>query len=229
VRDLLGGINVGSVREVNGRRVQAIALTWGLIPFGPPYSFASLETARELLGMDARRVSFVAVKVRPGVASEEVAAWLRERLPYRRVLTTAEFRAETVEFIMTTAALGVTFGSAAALGLLVGLVIVALTMFSAVVDRTREYGTLKALGATNGDLAALLAAQSVFVALTGTLVGAALAASMIRGMRSGLLAVFLPPQVVVAMPAVMLAMCALASLLALVRLRRLEPGMVFRG
>jgi putative ABC transport system permease protein len=229
VRDLLGGINLGSVREVNGHRVHTVALTWGLIPFGPPYAFASLETARELLRMDARRVSFVIVKVRAGGAPEDVASRLRERLPLHRVLTADAFRAETVDFIMTTAALGATFGTAAGLGILVGLVVVALTMFSAVVDRSREYGTLKALGATNGDLAALLAAQSLFVAVTGTLVGEALAVGMVAGMRSGLLAVFLPPAVLAAMPAAMLAICLAGSLLALARLRRLEPAVVFRG
>ena len=47
-RQDLGGINLGSVRELNGRRVKVGGFTWGLQPFGPPYAFAELETARRL-------------------------------------------------------------------------------------------------------------------------------------------------------------------------------------
>src|SRR6185295_9680357 len=40
VRDTLGGLNLGSVREVNGRNIQVGGFTWGLLPFAPAYAFA---------------------------------------------------------------------------------------------------------------------------------------------------------------------------------------------
>src|SRR5207245_826787 len=48
-REILGDLNLGSVREVSGHRAQAVGFTSGLLPFGPSYAFASFETARELL------------------------------------------------------------------------------------------------------------------------------------------------------------------------------------
>lgn len=45
-RETLGGLNLGSVREVNGRKITVGGFTWGLIPFGPSYAFADYELAR---------------------------------------------------------------------------------------------------------------------------------------------------------------------------------------
>src|SRR5207248_3724153 len=60
-RERIGGLNLGSVRELNNHRVHVVGFTWGLIPFGPPYSFASFQLARELLKVEEHRVSFVMV------------------------------------------------------------------------------------------------------------------------------------------------------------------------
>jgi hypothetical protein len=37
-REKLGGLNLGTVREVNGRRIKVVGFTWGLVPFGPASS-----------------------------------------------------------------------------------------------------------------------------------------------------------------------------------------------
>ena len=46
-RKTFGGLNIGSVREVNGHRVVVSGFTYGLLPFGAPYTFASVDTARQ--------------------------------------------------------------------------------------------------------------------------------------------------------------------------------------
>ncbi|MBL9038323.1 MAG: hypothetical protein JNG84_07415, partial [Archangium sp.] len=45
-REKLGGLNLGSVRELSGHKVQAVGFTWGLLPFAPAYAFAEQELAR---------------------------------------------------------------------------------------------------------------------------------------------------------------------------------------
>ena len=40
-REKYGAMNLGSIREINGHRVRAGGFTWGLVPFGPAYSFGS--------------------------------------------------------------------------------------------------------------------------------------------------------------------------------------------
>ena len=114
------------------------------------------------------------------------------------------------------------------MGLMVGLITVALSMFSSVVDNMRQFGTLKAMGATSGDLARLLFVQAVVYGLLGSLIGLGTVASMVQGMRNPQLTPILPPVAFAITAATMVGVCILASVLALLRLRKLEPAMVFR-
>jgi len=228
MRDTLGGLNLGSVREVGGRNVQVGGFTWGLVPFGPSYAFAEYDLARLLLHVDSDRAHFILVGVRKGVAPEEVRDRLRARFPDVKVMTNKEFAASTTHYVLVRTAIGVTLGTSTVFGLVIGFVIVALTTFSAVVDNIREFGTLKAIGATNWDLAKLLLAQSVAYALLGSLIGLAVVTRISDAIRSPKFAIVLPPALAGATVLAMVILCTLASSFALIRLRKLEPAMVFR-
>lgn len=227
-RDKLGGMNLGSVRELNGRKVRTGGFTWGLVPFGPALSFADFDLARLLLHTEPHRVSFVIVGVAAGQDPKAIAADLAARVPEARVMTAPELRRSTILYVLTRTPIGLTFGTATLFGLIVGFVIVALTMFSAVIDNLREFGTLKAIGATNGDLTVLLLVQSVAYAVIGSLLGLTVVSLIASAIRSPQLAMNLSPELFGATFVAMLGMCVLASSLSLFRLRKLEPAMVFR-
>jgi putative ABC transport system permease protein len=228
VRDTLGGLNVGSVREVGGRLVHVGAFTWGLLPFGPSYAFAEYDFARLMLHVDSDRTHFILVGVKPGASVANVKEQIQRSHPEVLVLTRAEFEKSTLHYILVRTAIGVTLGTSAAFGLIIGFVIVALTMFSAVVDNIREFGTLKAIGATTWDLAKLLFAQAIAFALLGTLVGLALVTNIASAIRSPTFAMVITPELALGTAAVMVILCLAASSFALIRLRKLEPAMVFR-
>ncbi len=228
-RETLGGLNVGSVREVNGRRITAGAFTWGLIPFGPSYAFADYELARELTRLPRDQANFALVKLKPGEDPVRVKTEILSRINKdTQVLTKAEFEGIIVKNILTKTAIGITFGTSTVFGLVVGFVIVSLSMFSAVVDNIREFGTLKAIGATTFDLAILLFVQSVLYGVLGSAIGLFLVSRMALGIRSAKLALNLPPQLTFGTVVVMVTMCVMASSLALLRIRKVEPAMVFR-
>jgi putative ABC transport system permease protein len=226
-RDRFGGLNLGSVREVGGLQVWVAGFTWGLQPFGPAYTFGEIDLVRDLTGVASDQLSFVLVTLEPGADPAAVAAELRRRTPGAEVISQAAFHDRIVGSLLREQ-LGITFGTTTAFALLIGFIIVALSMFSAVIDNLREFGTLKAIGMTNLDLTRMLIVQSVAYALLGSLVGLGLVAFMADGIRSANLAVIVPAPLIVATPAVMTLLCVLASVLALRRVRKLEPGMVFR-
>lgn len=228
MRDTLGGLNLGSVREVNGRNVQVGGFTWGLLPFGPSYAFAEYDLARMLLRVDSDRTHFVLVGVEKGADVAAVRERLRARFPEVKVMTGQEFGRSTVRYVLGRTAIGVTLGTSTIFGLIIGFVIVSLTTFSAVVDNIREFGTLKAIGATTWDLAKLLFAQSVAYALLGSLIGLTLVTRIADVVRSPKFAIIIPPALALGTTIAMIALCTLASSFALVRLRKLEPAMVFR-
>jgi putative ABC transport system permease protein len=227
-RDQLGGINLGSVREVNGYKTRVGGFTWGLLPFAPSYAFADFEYAKTITHTDNDRLNYVLIGVQPGQDVRSIQAELQRRIPEAEVVTKSELRTRTVRYVLLRTAIGVTLGSSAAFGLLVGFVIVSLTMFSGVVDNLREFGTLKAIGATTMDLAKLLFVQSITYALMGSIIGLAAVTFMAKGIRSAQLALMLPPELFAGTVVLMMFLCVAASSLALMRLRKLEPAMVFR-
>jgi putative ABC transport system permease protein len=226
-RDKLGGLNLGSIREVNGREVRVAGFTWGLLPFGPPYAFAELDAARQMIGAPSDGTHYVLVRVQPGRDPASVAAELARQLPELSVLTREQFHSSIVRALLSEQ-LGMTFGTSTAFGLVIGFIIVALSMFSSVLDHLREFGTLKAVGVDNRGLSVLLLVQSVAYAVLGSVVGLGLVAMMAEGIRSPNLSVIVPWPLLLATPLIMALLCAVASALALRRVRRLDPGMVFR-
>jgi putative ABC transport system permease protein len=226
-RTEFGAMNLGSVRELAGHRVVAGGFTWGLLPFGPPYAFAEYDTAREILAVDPDETSFVLVGVRdhadPAVVRDELA----RLLPSARVILSEDFSRSIVTELLAEQ-LGVSFGTSTAFALVVGFVVVALAMFSAVVDNIREFGTLKAMGARTFDLAKLLFTQAVLYAIAGTTVGLFLITRIAEGMRGPAISLVLPWWMYVGSFVAMITLCLAASSLALFRVRSVEPAMVFR-
>jgi putative ABC transport system permease protein len=227
-RETIGDLNYGSVREVNGRRIAVGGFTWGLIPFGPSYAFGDYDLVREITGVEQDRANFVLVKVAPGSDVQSIKRDLAARADNAVVLTRHEFIRLIVQHVLKKTAIGVTFGTSTLFGLVVGFVIVSLSMFSAVVDNIREFGTLKAVGSTNLDLMFLLFAQAVAVAVLGTIAGLALVSQIVLWIRTPKLVVILPPWLLGGTGVLMVLLCVVASFLALQRLRRVEPAMVFR-
>ena len=227
-RDKLGGLNLGSVREVSHHRVVVGGFTWGLLPFGPSYAFADFDTARLLMNTPNDEASFVLIGVAKGADRAAVARAVQARVPSAEVLSTADFRSKVLRYLLVSTGIGATTGTSSIIGLFVGLVIVSLSMFSSVVDNIREFGTLKAIGCRNRDLALLLLVQSTIYAGLGSIIGLFQISMIGEGMRSPKLALVLPWQAYAGTPLLMFFLCGLASLLALGRIRKLEPAMVFR-
>jgi putative ABC transport system permease protein len=227
-RETLGGLNLGSVREVNGRRMTAGAFTWGLEPFGPSYAFVDYETARELLHSPSDQTTYILVGIESGRDPAEVRRAIEARASGVKVMTKEEFKSSIRNFVLFKQSLGASIGSSALIGVIVGFVIVALSMFSSVLDRLREFGTLKAIGATNGDLAVLLLGQSVAYAWIGSLVGLFFVTRVAEGMRSPKLTLVFPTALTIGTVVGMTLICVIASTLALLRIRKVEPAMVFR-
>jgi putative ABC transport system permease protein len=223
-----GGLNLGSVREINGHRVQVTGFTSGLQPFGPTYAFGDYDTILQLIGRTTRDPSFVLVGAAPGISPDELVERLQAELPDVDVMTRETYHGRVVRYVLFETQIGVSFGTSTVFGLIVGFIIVGLTMFSSVVDNSREFGMLKAMGATNLDLAGILAVQATLYATLGSGLGLALVGLLAWGMRTPQLSLLLPPWLLLGTPVVMWLICLTSSALALNRLRGLEPAMVFR-
>ena len=226
----LGVDHVNQVVEINGRRARVVGFTRGIRSFTTsPYVFTSFKSAQSYTGLASDQTMFLLVKVANGASVPAVRERLAARLPDSDVHTTAEFSSMTRQYWMFTTGAGVAVLLAAAQGLVVGIVVVAQTIYATTMDHLKEYGTLKAMGATNGYLYRVIIQQAVASAVVGYVLAMGVSYFVVKGSQSGGAAIMMPPQMVAGMFVLTVVMCIGAALVSINKVTRLDPAMVFKG
>jgi putative ABC transport system permease protein len=124
---------------------------------------------------------------------------------------------------------GLTVIIAAVLGLIVGIVVVAQTIYAATVDHIREFGTLKAMGATNGYIYRIILNQAVVSAIAGYAVAIVIASAVEYSSRGGGANIVLPASVRAGLFGLTLFMCVSAALVSINKVTKIDPALVFKG
>jgi putative ABC transport system permease protein len=134
-----------------------------------------------------------------------------------------------MEFWLTRTGIGISFGLAAFLGVLVGLAVVAQTLFATVAERIKEFGTLKAMGADDGCIGRFLAAQALGNAAIGSVIGLVGSVVLAQVMSTARAPVILTGIVAVVSVVLMVVVCLIAAWLPYWRMRRIDPASVLRS
>ncbi len=216
--------------EIYGHQARVAGFCRGVGSFTTsPYVFTSYKNALDYCMMTQRQTKYVVLKAQPGVTAEQLRDRVRARVEGVDVYTADEFSFKTRWFWMygTGMGLGILFG--ALLGLLVGIVIVSQTMYSATVERLGEYGTLKAIGMSNAQLAGIIVQQALFAGLLGYAIASALAYFLGARLPALNVPVVVPPGLIAGMLLVTVVICVSASITSVLRVFRLEPAIVFRS
>jgi putative ABC transport system permease protein len=226
----LGSPRLGEIVEINDRRARVAAITHQHRSFTiSPFVFTSLENAYRLSSLAIPgEFTYLLLSPEPGVKPEALIPELK-RIPGVDVLRTDELASRSRTYWIFRTGAGFALGLSTLLGLVVGTVIVGQTIYSSTLDRIREFGTLKAIGAANGHLYRLIISQALLYAAGGYALGmsaATLVARLAAGVGSPIL---LSPSLAAGMLGATAAMCVAASILSIVRVTRLEPGTVFKA
>jgi putative ABC transport system permease protein len=116
-------------------------------------------------------------------------------------------------------------------GYLIGLAVIALTLYAATLSRLREAGVMKALGARPGRLANVVVSQALWTVGAAMVIALGLTAGLAEflGRTSGNVSVVLEPGSVLRVAAGAVILAALGALAPLVRVWRVDPMTVFRS
>lgn len=229
-RKKLGVAHIGQVFEIRGHRARVVGFTSGIRTFTTaPAVFTTFKRAQDFSGLDADRTDYILVKAEPGADLAQVKRDILARVDGVDVHTVAEFAAITRAYWLFGTGAGVTVLIAAGLGLIVGVVVVAQTLYATTMDHLREFGTLKAMGASNGYIYKIIVKQAVIAALIGYGFGIAIASFAVWKARNGAAALLLPWQMALALLGLTVAMCVGASLVSIHKATGIDPAMVFRG
>ena len=224
----LGVRAVGDTAQIGSSRVRISGFTDGIRSFTvSPYIFTTLNRARSLLDMPSDMITYALVKLEPGADVEAVRAALRAKVPESEVLTKAEFHDRSLNHWLFATGAGVALIGGAILGLVVGTVIVAQTLYSSTKDHINEFATLRALGSSSGYIHRVILAQAALSAVLGYALGMIIALTVVYLSERTALPIIMTPALAALLLGLTVAMCAISALSAIGKVMRIDPAVVF--
>jgi putative ABC transport system permease protein len=221
---------IGEIREIGGRRARISGKSRGVLSFlVTPYVFTTYDRSVEFVGGDPSLASYFLVRVEDGADRAAVCAEIESRLRDVTAIPVDDYGAISVRFWMKRTGIGLSFGAATMLGLLVGLVMVAQTLYAMVLDRISEFATLKAIGSSEREIMLLLGAQSSCVAILGIAIGLVLTVVIRAAVSTPRATIEIPISLYFISAAMVFTICLAASALPYLRVRRVDPHTVLQG
>ena len=222
------GVRLGDTVEILGDELEVVGLTEGTSSLVNSIAFISQEDFEAARG-NYDTFSFLLVKVREGESPQKVADRIRARVRDVTVQTREQFSGQERQVVKDMSTDVVTIMNL--IGFLIGLAVMALTVYTSTLSRRREYGMLKALGARNRDLYFTVLAQAVLSVLLGFLFGWAITWLLTLSIRFADMALSLvvSPISLVKVGAVSLLLAGLAAMIPIRQIAGLDPAIVFRG
>jgi len=192
------------------------------------FAFVNFEDAKRIFGVgDIVTYGMVVVDDEAGVSA--VAAAIADQNPRLKVYTDEEFaksiRKEIDESFIPVIAILV------AIGFVVGAAVVGLTIYTATIERTREFGVMKAVGGSAGFLYRIVLSQSAMLTAVGFLAGylGSLAVADLAARAVPEFATDFQVRDIAAAGAAALLMAVIASLVPARRVNSIDPAIVFRA
>jgi putative ABC transport system permease protein len=225
-----GAFDIGEFREILGRRVKIIGRTVDAKSFTTtPLVFMDYRLAQSIQGDLLRGNStYILVKLAPGANVDQVRADIRKRLPFNDVYTRDEWAKRSRSYWIDSTGLGLNMYLTVFLGCLVGIVVVAQTLYTSTMEHIREFGTVKAIGGSNRDIYMILAKQSTIAAVAGFALGAVQAFAMRPLIAKIDLKLVIPNQLSVAVFIGSVVLCLAAAMISFRKVAAIDPALVFR-
>ena len=172
-KNALGMSKIGDAAEMLGKRAIIGGFSQEVRTFtAAPFIFTSIKNALDYVPYYRDdEISYVLARVVPNANIFEVRNRIAQEVSDVEVLTTDEFAERSVKYWMLETGVGITVIITAALGLLVGAVIMSQTLFAITQDHIGNYATLLALGFHQKTLRQIVLTQSLNLGGLGIIVG----------------------------------------------------------
>lgn len=222
---------IGRTLELNDRR----AVISGIVDTIPTFTsqvilYTRYSNALSYVPGTRNRLSFVVARAVSAENPRAVADRITKQTGLK-VRTREEFAKDGRDFIIENTGIPVNFGITVALGFVVGVAIVGLTLSLFIRDNIKQFGALKAIGVTNNKIRLMVAAQAGLVGLVGYAFGVLAAVAFVNGFALGggfFKGFYTPWQIPVITALVTVVILTLTGLLALRTVLKTEPASVFR-
>jgi putative ABC transport system permease protein len=175
-------------------------------------------------------ISYVLIRAKPGQDLQQLKRLLEAALPNTDVYTQAEIADITRSYWTERTGVGFILGLGATVGFIVGMVIVGQILYSSVSDHLREFGTLKAMGASNWIIYRVILEQALWMAVLGYLpsMGLCLGLGAWTQAAKGIMILITPPTAG-GIFILTVVMCVGSALFAVQKVTRVDPAIVFKA
>ncbi len=222
------GIRLGDRLPVAGQGLEVVGIAEGGNTGLFQFSFVARNEAESLLQMTGFANYFL-VHLDRGQDQAGATARIQASVPQVKAFSPSEFSANNRE-LLTEVFLPI-IAVLVLIGFAVGTVVIGLTIYTATMEKSREYGVLKAIGATNRRLYRIVLEQAMISGILGYALGVVLA-HIVVGLAERFVPVFVADLRLLDLAGALgiaLLMGGLASYFPVSRLVRLDPALVFRA
>lgn len=209
------------------RSFKVVGFSEGTYMMGPSIAFVNIDDSRvyTLPGT----TNYWLVNVKSGFSVKKVQDAIAKQVPGVTVHTKAHFDKLNVDVIKDVVV--PVFMALVLLGALIGTAVIGLTIFTSTIEKSREYGILKAIGLKNRQLYLIVLEQAIITAVIGFALGVTLALILNPIITNAV------PQFITQIRAfdiawisvVTLAMAVVSSYIPIRRMSKIDPAEVFKA
>jgi len=179
---------------------------------------------------DLDPITYVLIKAAPGQDLETLRHRLETTLPETRVFTPAELSQRTSSYWQERTGVGFILGLGAVVGVVVGMVVVSQILYASVSDHIKEFGTLKAMGASDWVIYRIITEQALWMAVLGYVPSILIC----WGLGSWTIAtkgimILVTPTTALGVFGITVVMCVGSALFAIQKVTHVDPAVVFKA
>lgn len=196
--------------------------------FWEPMVYTTFSRAIQMAPQERKMLTYVLVQVKPGESAEVVA----ERIEVTTGMsahTAEQFQELTLWYTLEKTGILINFGITIGLGFIIGVLVSGQLLYNFVLDNTRFFGTLKAMGTPNKVIVRMVMLQAFLAGAVGYGIGLGIAGVGGFFLGEGALAFRMTWQIPVFGLVSIILCCVAAGSLSILRVLRIEPAIVFKA
>jgi putative ABC transport system permease protein len=219
---------MGATAEIRQQLVRVAVVTNGIRSFTTtPYVFMDVNRARAHTGIPSDKATYFLVRLSSNANLEHVRSQLMSNISDVEVLTSAEFRERSRNFWLFGTGAGAALFAGALLGVIVGTVIVAQTLYSSTKEHLNEFATLRAIGSSRRYIYKVIVCQALLSAVIGFSLAALIGAAIVQLTAATALPVVITSGLIAGLFLLTVVMCVASAIGAIVQVTRIDPATAF--
>ncbi|WP_005033492.1 ABC transporter permease [Holophaga foetida] len=223
-------LTVGDTLEINDKRAVVVGIAQATQTFASqPTIYTTYTRAKSYATSERKMMTYVLAKTQDGETPEAVARRITKETGLM-ALTSEEFKAKNLDFMINHTSIIVNFGFVVLVGFIVGAAVTGQIFYNFTLDNLRHFGVFKAMGTPDSVLRRMILLQALVVGFIGFGLGAGIT-GLFAYMKADStdLSMTLNWQLLTASGGAVLFIVLMAALFSIRKVMKLEPAIVFKG